>query len=245
MNGLLAAAVLWTPTAQAQTRSPEIVSRDGAPRVLVPAGEFIMGHEQWDADEQPVHQVYLDAFSMDTYEVTTARYAKFMQETGREQPAQGRDVNPATDGHRPVVGITWTDADAYCHHYGKRLPTEAEWEKAARGTDGRMFPSGNEEPTCLHANFGSAWIGYETLLPGGVWKRARVLTGSTNWRAMRGSGWRTGMTCCMICDPRTGTTSGRRAGTLTPAFGVSRTSRSNASFEKFVTTQRNRANRVT
>ncbi len=164
---LLAAAMLWTSTASAQTQLLEITGRDGAPMVLVPAGEFIMGHEQWDADEKPAHRVYLDAFYMDTYEVTTARYVLFMKETGREQPAQWKDVNPTTDGERAVVGVTWHDADAYCRHYGKRLPTEAEWEKAARGTDGRMFPWGNEEPTRLHANFGSTWTGYETLLPGG------------------------------------------------------------------------------
>ncbi len=178
----LAAAILWTSTAVALGDRPpsawglspsamgtepvpiEISGKDGAPMLLVPAGEFTMGHEKWDADEKPVHRVYLDAFSMDKYEVTTARYATYMQETGREQPAQWKDVNPATDGERPVVGVTWHDADAYCRHYGKRLPTEAEWEKAARGPDGRMFPWGNEEPTRLRANFGATWTGYETLM---------------------------------------------------------------------------------
>ena len=174
LNGLLAAALLWTSPAQGGTDPlppgsvpVEITGKDGAPMVLVPAGEFTMGNEGWDADEKPVHRVSLDAFYMDKYEMTTARYATFMQETGREQPAQWKDVNPATDGARPVVGVSWHDADAYCRHYGKRLPTEAEWEKAARGTDGRRFPWGHEEPTNRHANFGAAWIGYETLLPVG------------------------------------------------------------------------------
>jgi formylglycine-generating enzyme required for sulfatase activity len=135
--------------------------------VLVPAGVFTMGHDRWDADEKPVHPVYLDAFYMDQYEVTTSRYAGFMQATGREPPSRWKDVNPPTDGERPVVGVTWHDADAYCRHYGKRLPTEAEWEKAARGTDGRLFPWGNEEPTRVRANFGAAWIGYETLAAAG------------------------------------------------------------------------------
>jgi formylglycine-generating enzyme required for sulfatase activity len=141
----------------------EITGKDGAPMVLVPAGEFTMGIDGWDADEKPIHRVYLDAFYMDKYEVTTGRYGHFMKDTGREPPAQWKDVNPGTDGERPVVGVSWHDADAYCRHYGKRLPTEAEWEKAARGPDGRRFPWGHEEPTRLHANFGSTWTGYETL----------------------------------------------------------------------------------
>jgi formylglycine-generating enzyme required for sulfatase activity len=163
-NGLLVGAILWASIASAQIPAPEITGKDGTPMVLVPAGEFTMGSEGWDADEKPVHRVYLDAFYMDQYEVTTGRYAKFMRETGRAQPAQWKDVNPATDGERPVVGVTWHDADAYCRHYGKRLPTEAEWEKAARGSDGRRFPWGHEEPTHLQANFGATWAGYETLM---------------------------------------------------------------------------------
>lgn len=173
MNGLFAAAILWTATASAQPQSLEITGKDGAPMALVQAGEFTMGHEKWEADEKPVHRVFLDAFYMDKYEVTTARYARFMQETGRAEPAQWKDVNPTTDGERPVVGVTWHDADAYCRHYGRRLPTEAEWEKAARGTDERLFPWGNEEPTHRHASFGVAWFGYETLLPAGSLEAGR------------------------------------------------------------------------
>ena len=167
LSGILAAALMWTSAATAQEQPPAISGKDGAPMVLVPAGEFTMGLDGWDADEKPAHRVFLDAFYMDKYEVTIAQYTKFMQETGREQPAQWKDVNPATDGARPVVGVTWHDADAYCRHYGKRLPTEAEWEKAARGADGRRFPWGHEEPTDRHAYFGAVWIGYGTLLPVG------------------------------------------------------------------------------
>ncbi len=145
----------------------EITGKDGVLMVLISAGEFTMGHEKWDADEKPVHRVVLDAYYMDKYEVTTARYARFMQATGRTQPTTWKDVTPSTDGERPVVGVTWHDADAYCRHHGKRLPTEAEWEKAARGTDARLFPWGNEEPTGVLANFGTVWTGYETLAPVG------------------------------------------------------------------------------
>lgn len=167
VSGLLVTVMLWFSAVPARSEVLEIVGKDGAPMALVPAGEFIMGQHKWDADEQPAHRVYLEAFYLDKYEVTTARYGRFLQETGRQPPAQWKDVNPATDGERPVVSVTWHDADAYCRHYGKRLPTEAEWEKAARGTDGRQFPWGNEEPTPRHANFGATWIGYETLIPVG------------------------------------------------------------------------------
>ena len=110
--------------------------------VLVPAGEFLMGSEGW-YDTKPAHQVYLDAFYIDTYEVTNALYQKFAQTTGRQAPPYWKDVK-YNSPNQPVVGVTWDDAAAYCHWAHKRLPTEAEWEKAARGTDGRTYPWGNQ-----------------------------------------------------------------------------------------------------
>jgi formylglycine-generating enzyme required for sulfatase activity len=186
MTALFLAVVLWTSLALAQPAPQTIVGKDGAPMVLVPAGTFTMGGEGWDADEKPPHLVSLNAFYIDTYEVTTARYGAFMRETGRDQPSKWKDVNPATDAERPVVGVTWHDADAYCRHYGKRLPTEAEWEKAARGTDGRRFPWGHEEPTRRHANFGATWNGYETLLPVGSLEAGKSSYGAYD---MAGNAW--------------------------------------------------------
>ena len=130
--------------------------------VLVPAGEFTMGG---DSPDNPQHPVFLDAFYMDMYEVTTSRYGRFVKATGRELPDKWSDVRLVNHGERPVIGVTWQDAAAYCLWAGKRLPTEAEWEKAARGTDAREYPWGNEAPTSLHANFNKCcdWKGYDLL----------------------------------------------------------------------------------
>ncbi|MDE3223961.1 MAG: SUMF1/EgtB/PvdO family nonheme iron enzyme, partial [Nitrospirota bacterium] len=132
----------------------DMAGKDGAPMALVPAGEFLMGNNDGDSDERPAHSVHLDAFFMDKFEVTTSRYGKYVQATGRPAPPYWNQMAHVSDGDRPVIGIDWHDADAYCRHYGKRLPTEAEWEKAARGTDGRKYPWGNAEPTPSLTNFG-------------------------------------------------------------------------------------------
>jgi formylglycine-generating enzyme required for sulfatase activity len=140
----------------------ELIGKDGAPMVLVSAGQFTMGG---DSIDNPRHPVYLDAFYMDKYEVTTSRYARFLQASRRQLPFKWSEVGLVSHGGRPVIGVTWEDADAYCRWTGKRLPTEAEWEKAARGTDDREYPWGNEEPTSRHANFNRCceWKGYGVL----------------------------------------------------------------------------------
>lgn len=123
----------------------EITGNDGAPMVLVPEGEFLYGNDN--------QQLSLLDFYMDKYEVTTAQYAKFMAATGTTAPQSWQTSVPVSDEQKPVVGVDWDEADAYCRYYGQRLPTEQEWEKAARGTDGRKYPWGNDEPTSRHANF--------------------------------------------------------------------------------------------
>lgn len=157
-----------------------------APMVLVPAGEFIMGSTQGD-DEKPVHRVYLNAFYMDKYEVTVGQYVKYLEATGMEMPSDWDIMNQAQHHKRPVVNINWFDAATFCKWAGKRLPTEAEWEKAARGTDGRMYPWGNEAPTRLHANFGKKeWDNHMALVPVGSFEMGKSPYGIYD---MAGNAW--------------------------------------------------------
>ncbi len=113
--------------------------------VAIPAGLFTMGSDDGPTDEQPQRSVYLDAFQIDRYEVTNMQYWRFVQSTGRPPPPywSGADYPPG-QGDFPVVGVTWDDAAAYCAWMGRRLPTEAEWEKACRGSDGQVYPWGDE-----------------------------------------------------------------------------------------------------
>jgi formylglycine-generating enzyme required for sulfatase activity len=126
-----------------------------APMVLVSAGPFPMGREGANPDEQPIHRVLLNAFFIDAYEVTVAEYAKFLENEEPDPPLLWKEAQQDENRQKPVLGVDWYDAAAYCRWAGKRLPTEAEWEKAARGTDSRMYPWGNEPPTSVHGNFGN------------------------------------------------------------------------------------------
>ncbi len=145
-----------TPTPRpTPTPAPEETAGPTAPPVTdimieIPAGPFTMGSDTGDPDEAPAHEVDLPAFEIDRFEVTNADFAQFVEATGYQTDAEkeGRSKNwriaaEGKDNH-PVVYVSWNDAVAYCEWLGKRLPTEAEWEKAARGTDGRMYPWGDE-----------------------------------------------------------------------------------------------------
>ena len=127
--------------------------------VLIPVGDFIMGTDQvdedqealavgfphpWYEDEHPQHKVYLHAYYIDRSEVTNVQYQKFITATGYHPPQNWPNATyPKGNDELPVVYVNWYDADAYCRWLGKRLPLEAEWEKAARGSDGRKYPWGN------------------------------------------------------------------------------------------------------
>jgi formylglycine-generating enzyme required for sulfatase activity len=103
-----------------------------------------MGNNEGQNDEQPVHEVTLAAFYIDQYEVTNALYKRCVAAGGCEQPGCSDLYEAETKKNHPVVCVTWYQAQKYCEWQGVRLPTEAEWEKAARGTDGRIYPWGNE-----------------------------------------------------------------------------------------------------
>jgi formylglycine-generating enzyme required for sulfatase activity len=141
---------------------------------LVPAGTFNMGNAMGDADEAPVHQVYVDAFLMDKYQVSVGYYARFLDATSHDAPPEWSIMNRPQHQNRPVANVDWADANAYCHWVGKRLPTEAEWEKAARGTDGRTYPWGNEHPTKFYANMSQEhWNNHGALSPVGAFEEGK------------------------------------------------------------------------
>ena len=123
----------------APTKGP----RDEPGMVFVPAGPFIMGSELGEGDEFPRRIVDLSAFYIDIYEITNAEYNKCVK-AGKCLPQRYRNDKTLNQPTQPVVALGWDDAVAYCRFAGKRMPTEAEWEKAARGTDERFFPWGND-----------------------------------------------------------------------------------------------------
>jgi formylglycine-generating enzyme required for sulfatase activity len=156
----------------------------GNEMVLIPAGPFAMGAGDGEADEQPPHEVYVDAFYMDRYPVTNAEYAEFLNIFGNQkeggkkwldtdsllspllckiQEKNGQFVPKRRFENHPVVKVSWYGAMAYARWKGKRLPTEAEWEKAARGgLPGQMYVFGNKLASCqanIAGNFSSRPVG--------------------------------------------------------------------------------------
>jgi serine/threonine-protein kinase len=152
-----------------QVIAQKISEKDGMVLLPVPEGEFEMGSNDGESDEKPVHTVWLDAYWIDQTEVTNAMFAQFSDQTHYETDAEKigygyvfnesskewelmngadwrhpRGPGSSVENQHPVVLVSWNDANVYCMWAGRRLPTEAEWEKAARGTDGRTYPWGNE-----------------------------------------------------------------------------------------------------
>ena len=129
-----------------------VSAQDGMTLLYVPAGEFSMGL-QGESDEQPIHTVYLDAFWIDQTEVTNAMYAKCVDAGKCNSPRDTDHFSNTGYANHPVAYVSWDDASAYCSWAVRRLPTEAEWEKAARGTDTRIYPWGNDAPNSALLNY--------------------------------------------------------------------------------------------
>jgi formylglycine-generating enzyme required for sulfatase activity len=135
---ILAATSLAAAPSRAETRAN---TADAAELVQIAEGPFVMGNDHAGKEEAPAHSVTLSGYWIYRHEVTVAQYLKFAQATGREVKTEPRygfvDLYP-------ITYVAWDDADAYCRFAGGALPTEAQWEKAARGSDGRLYPWGNQ-----------------------------------------------------------------------------------------------------
>lgn len=148
--------------------------RTASAMIDIPAGPFVMGSDTGPQDERPAHRVTLRAYAIDRVPVINAQFAEFLNALGPVNARGERlfDVDdPDARVHRsdgkwladkgfenhPVVEVSWAGARDYCAWHGKRLPTEPEWEKAARGTDGRRYPWGNAAPDRTRARFGAAY----------------------------------------------------------------------------------------
>jgi formylglycine-generating enzyme required for sulfatase activity len=143
-----------SPTTERTLQEPKLV--------LIPAGSFLMGSGSGQENERPLHRVWIDSFYLAACQVTSADYAAFLDTTGNDTPSLWNDPN-FNHPEQPVVAISWFEAVKYCEWLsrisgrGYRLPTEAEWERAARGgVEGRLFPWGDEPPDSL-PNYGERW----------------------------------------------------------------------------------------
>ena len=151
---ILSGVVLWGTSAAATDPTFTRFSLE-TEMVHVPAGEFVMGADQGSAASRPAHVVYLDAYYIDTYEVTNARYKKCELSGACRSIERFEEISGPM---QPIVGVKWEDAETFCRWEGKRLPTEAEWEKAARGPNGRVYPWG-DMLSCERSNYGNGGPG--------------------------------------------------------------------------------------
>ena len=170
------------PTATLGVGSTKINTKDNAEMVYVPAGGFFMGAVEddtmADSDEKPRHAVILDAYWIYKHEVTNARYRDCIE----EGKCSGR-LSQYQEDNFPAIYINWFQAQDYCEWAEGRLPTEAEWEKAARGLDGRTFPWGEMEPSCSLANFAGC---IDNVMPVGSYKQGASPYGALD---MAGNVW--------------------------------------------------------
>jgi len=143
-----------------------ITGIDGMLMEIVPAGKFTMGNDSGDSDEKPAHEVDLDSFWIDQTEVTNAMYQLCVQAKKCNPPSDETYFGKEQYANYPVVYVSWNDASQYCTWAGRRLPTEAEWEKTARGVNHRVYPWGNEF-SCQKGNFDDETKFDPYVVPGG------------------------------------------------------------------------------
>lgn len=197
--------------------STRIRKTDEAVMMYVPVGEFDMGSDDGNSNEQPIHPVTVDEFWIDQTEVTNEQYEHCVAD-GQCNESRYADDNTYNGAQQPVVGVSWNDADEYCSWVGSRLPTEAEWEYAARGVDSNSYPWGDESPNADLLNYnqnvgkttavgsyspdGDSWVGASDMA-GNVWEWTNSLhqpypyngrdgredINSTNIRVFRGGSW--------------------------------------------------------
>lgn len=156
----LCAALIGCAQAPLAQEDPAVF---GGQVVSIPAGTFVMGSAEGEPDEAPQRTVRLPAFGIDRYEVANAAYDR-CEEAGLCRARLYKNRAELNDPRQPAVGVSWYDAARYCKWVGKRLPSEAEWERAARMTDGRLFPWGSKEEFA-RANLRSAQDGFAALAP--------------------------------------------------------------------------------
>ena len=156
-----------------------LVGDDGREMILIPEGIFSRGSDSGGFDEKPAQEIYLDAFYIDKYEVSVKEYNKFRKAANYVEPSvpffPGDHEVMKVPSH-PVVGVSWHDSVNFCTWAGKRLPTEAEWEKAARGTHGLDYPWGNKILP-KRANFAGRADGFTYMGPVGSFPMGRSVYG--------------------------------------------------------------------
>jgi formylglycine-generating enzyme required for sulfatase activity len=165
-----AAATYWL------VQRAAVSAKDGIELVRIEGGVFTMGDDEFF----PLREVYVDSFYIDAVEVTTSRYARYLEASGAlAPPDEWERLDLAKNGDLPVIGVSWTDADGYCQWVGRRLPTEAEWERAARDGDERRYPWGNDAPAPDKAVFGhrAEWAYEGGLGPVGTLEAGRSREG--------------------------------------------------------------------
>jgi len=227
---------LLSCAAQRQATPSEPVIVNGM--VLVGQGKFTMGSDDGEVTERPEHQVFVGEYLIDQYEVSARDFAAFLNERGNTddsffstashttimRTSDGRYAPREGYGNYPANNVTWHGASSYCGWAGKRLPTEAEWEKAARGDDERIYPWGDTPPDKDHARYDKTWggTGLDVLTPVDTLPTGASYYGAVN---MAGNVWEwTGdwyrQNYCLYCSEvdRTGEVAARLLGKENSAF---------------------------